>query len=225
MPRWDATNSDLIGQQFTRLTIVEFAFTKKRKRYWKCLCVCGNITYNCTATLRGGESKSCGCWRDDILRARERPKKPKLPKPPKPPKPRAYYYLPEYKTWGSMRARCLNPKHSQYKDYGGRGITIIPEWYSFAAFYADMGPRPSPQHSIDRINNDLGYSPENCRWATRKEQARNKRNTILLTYRGETMTIPDWAQTLGIKAKIIRNRMRYGWSVERILSESVIHKS
>lgn len=125
---------------------------------------------------------------------------------------------PEYIAWSHMRARCLNPNHRQYKDYGGRGIAICEPWEAFEAFLADMGKRPTAGHSLDRRENDKGYSPENCRWATKQEQNRNHRGNHVLTFNGESKCIQDWADATGIRHTAIRVRLQRGWTVEKALT-------
>lgn len=129
---------------------------------------------------------------------------------------------PEYLVWQGMRERCHNPNSDRYASYGGRGIFVCDRWrYSFAAFIADLGPRPSTQHSLDRIDNDGPYSPENVRWATDGEQRFNKRNTIRLAYHGQRLTIAEAEAKFGVPRKIIYSRLGDGWSVERALQEPV----
>ncbi len=129
---------------------------------------------------------------------------------------------PEYVCWQQMNSRCFNPRNRCFPRYGGRGVTVCDRWrHDFAAFLADMGPRPSPKHSIDRIDNSGPYSPENCRWATLTEQNRNKRTNRLLTFHGETLPLSAWAERLGMPENTIRNRLRRGWSDERTLTEPV----
>lgn len=116
----------------------------------------------------------------------------------------------EYRTWYHMKHRCDNPNNSQYKDYGGRGITYDPSWKTFSGFIADMGDKPIGT-SIDRINNNLGYSKENCRWATRKQQQRNTRSNRHITYKGETRCLSEWNEIMGYKEDTIKDRLRQGW--------------
>lgn len=127
----------------------------------------------------------------------------------------------EYKIWCKMRDRCHNPNCRDYVRYGGRGITIDPAWDNFEQFLEDMGLRPSPEHSIDRKNNELGYSAANCRWATAQEQALNRRSNVPMTYAGKTQTMSAWAKELGVPYTCFHERMRHGWSVEEILSTPV----
>jgi hypothetical protein len=118
-----------------------------------------------------------------------------------------------------MRTRCTNPRFVDWGLYGGRGITICKRWDSFAAFFADMGPKPSPRHSLDRIDCDGNYEPSNCRWATPKEQARNwKHRNRVLTLGGESLPLSAWAERLGWKRELIRDRLATGWSVESALT-------
>jgi hypothetical protein len=120
-----------------------------------------------------------------------------------------------------MRQRCSNPNTDRYEHYGGRGIAICERWQSFEDFYADMGPRPSPKHSIDRIDVDGDYEPGNCRWATPAEQARNKRSNLMLTHDGRTQTITEWARETRIPLMTISRRLKSGWPVDRALSPVV----
>ena len=125
---------------------------------------------------------------------------------------------PVYQIWQAVKQRCCNPKSRHYGYYGGRGITICPEWRdSFLAFYRDMGDPPTPGHQVERINNNKGYEPGNCRWATRDEQMRNTRRCRLITFDGRTMVLTDWAKELGISPNTLRVRISQ-WGVEKALS-------
>jgi hypothetical protein len=127
-------------------------------------------------------------------------------------------YRSEYDAWHAMKQRCFNPRHKQYDHYGGRGITVCEEWWDFEAFFRAMGPKPSPSHSIDRINNNDGYRPGNCRWATQHEQNLNTRQNRYLTYNGKTQTLDAWCTELGIKRGTIDSRLCMGYPIERVLS-------
>lgn len=129
-----------------------------------------------------------------------------------------------FQRWNNMIRRCHDPQNNAYHNYGGRGITVCDRWReNFANFYADMGDPPTEKHSLERINNDLGYSPENCRWATPREQSRNTRTNHFLMWNGETKTIVDWSEdsriaALGIDNLLIANRLKLGWNVEESLT-------
>ena len=120
---------------------------------------------------------------------------------------------PLYYCWKGMLARCENPKNPRYADYGGRGITVCDRWHTFSNFIADMSPRPDAK-TLDRIDNDAGYCPENCRWATRKEQQANTRRPIGLTVNGETRSLEEWSQITGVKIGTIGARLSRGWTPE-----------
>ena len=125
---------------------------------------------------------------------------------------------PEFRSWAHMRRRCKDQRDNRYDRYGGRGIVVCERWQtSFAAFLADMGPKPTPQHSIDRIDNDGNYEPGNCRWATRREQGNNTKRNRLLTLNGETMTVTEWSRKVGIHNRTIRARLARGWTVQDAL--------
>lgn len=128
-------------------------------------------------------------------------------------------YSPEYRAWQTMRLRCANPKNAAWPAYGGRGITVCKRWLDDpTAFYKDMGPKPSPEHELDRIDNDAGYFPENCRWVLRKINDRNRRSNRHLTRNGETLTIAEWCERTGLAHNVIRHRLQQGWPVSIALS-------
>jgi len=120
---------------------------------------------------------------------------------------------PEYRSWDNMKQRCFNPNHKRYLDWGGRGITVCDRWKnSFENFLADMETKPTPKHSIDRIDNDSDYCLENCRWATKAEQQNNQRSNRLITIACVTLNIAQWAKEMGFKRTVIWNRLKAGWS-------------
>lgn len=126
---------------------------------------------------------------------------------------------PEYRAWASMKKRCLTPTSHNYHLYGGRGISVCPEWIdSFEVFYRDMGPRPSYEHSLDRINNNGHYSKENCRWATKSEQSTNRRSTQFVTAFGETKCLSRWSEEFGVPFNTLSRRVKDGWHPEVALT-------
>lgn len=140
--------------------------------------------------------------------------------------PNAASEQPEYGVWLAMRQRCNNPNHPHYKDYGGRGISISPRWATYAGFIADMGKRPSPKHTLDRIDNDGNYEPGNCRWTTQKVQAnncrRNRPHNRLITWQDETLHMNEWCRRLKIPVSTFHNRIKLGWPIERIMTTPAI---
>lgn len=127
----------------------------------------------------------------------------------------------EHLIWSAAKSRCFNPKNKSYDNYGGRGIVMSKEWSdSFQKFYEDMGPRPSPELSLERNDNDGPYSKENCKWGTKEEQDSNKRSSVKLTFNGEILTISQWAKRLGFNRNLIRDRINRGWSVEDSLTKT-----
>lgn len=125
---------------------------------------------------------------------------------------------PEYRAWLHMRERCFNPNNSRYARYGGRGITICECWNTYENFLADMGQRPSPQHSIERINNDGNYEPSNCKWATRKEQQQNILHARRITFNGLTLCLSEWARRIGAAPATITGRLQRGWPLEKAMT-------
>jgi hypothetical protein len=122
----------------------------------------------------------------------------------------------EYQTWASMKCRCTNEKSKDYPRWGGVGIRVCSRWYSFHLFLKDMGPAPSSGHTIDRIKNKKNYEPGNCRWATRKVQGYNRKTTKLITYKGKTLCLRDWARELGIHHFSITQHLRHGRTFSEI---------
>ncbi len=162
-----ATGMYLEGQQFGRLKVLDRARKSSRGRLWRCRCECGAETFVTSADLRSEHVRSCGC----LKRAHMRELGEARRKHGAVQNNRA---TAEYRAWQAMLNRCRRAKNANYRYYGGRGITVADRWQSFEAFLADMGSRPSPRHSLDRINPDGNYEPGNCRWATASEQQRNK---------------------------------------------------
>jgi len=129
---------------------------------------------------------------------------------------------PEYRTWKDIKKRCYDTHCIGYHDYGARGINVCERWReNFPAFLADMGQKPTPEHSIDRIDNNGNYEPGNCRWATRKVQNRNKGNNRIIEFNGHAKSLAEWAEELGMNYMTLYNRLRLGWSVERAFTALV----
>lgn len=200
--------ADLSGQRFGRLVAIAY---DSGRHEWRCRCDCGSETFVHVHALRSGKQVSCGCFR------RSRPAHNRT---------HNRTLTTEYRTWRAMKRRCLNPNASQFAYYGGRGITICQRWIdSFEAFLADMGPKPSPKHTLDRHPDPNGpYEPGNCRWATQSEQVTNSRTALRLTHAGITDTAAGWGRRLGMKATVICGRLFHGWSVERALTEPIHYR-
>lgn len=192
---------DITGQRFSRLQVVCFkGYNERHTALWECRCDCGNIVIATSGHLSQGNTKSCGCLKEEK----------------NPEHFRRYNYRhgkhghPLYSTWKNMRSRCNNPNNNSYYDYGGRGIKVCKEWDSFATFLSwAIANGWGKGLTLDRIDNDKGYSPENCRIATWKDQVRNRRKTVFLTYKGETKPLSQWCEELGLRMKTCYGRLHY----------------
>lgn len=196
-------NQDLTGTTFGRLTVLGKSgfITKDGRSTWRCICNAdGNIINVTGKDLRAGRVKSCGCLKREVLENKART--------------HGMSSSPEYSSWANMKSRCYNSNSTEYHRYGDKNIEVCEEWKnSFEAFYADMGPRPSPAHTIDRIENRKGYSKDNCRWATKSEQSINRRNVTLYDFNGELLCLAEIARGCGIKDQTLRDRIARGMSV------------
>lgn len=210
---------DLTGQRFGRLVVVRKSDNViKRKNgtrvLWECLCDCGNTTIVCGDALKSGNTKSCGCLHDDTLREISTThgftsgKKERL-----------------YDIWAQMKMRCNNQNNKAYKNYGGRGITVCDEWeHSYSSFREWAYNNGYDEHAsrckctLDRIDNNGNYCPENCRFVDYGIQMNNRRSNHTLTYNNETHTMTEWSEITGLDFRVIQSRIKRGWTIERTLT-------
>lgn len=181
---------DLVGQRFSKLVVLsEAGRTSDGKVTWLCQCDCGNTKIVSGRHLRRGSVKACGCMQF-IANKRHGMHATKI-----------------YKTWNGMVSRCTNPRNSRWNDYGGRGIEVCDRWKSFEGFYADMGDCPEGM-SLDRVDVNGNYEPQNCRWATPKQQSRNRRDNRFVSWRGQTLTVAEWAEKMGMSKSVVLFRLK-----------------
>lgn len=205
--------TDLTGMKFVRYTVLHYAGTimsgGKSKAHWVCQCDCGEKRLVDSYDLRCGNSGSCGCLRIEICRAKATTHGHAPGSKPSP----------ELKTWYHIKDRCHNPNDPAFDRYGGRGIFVCKEWMdSFETFYGDMGPRPSRHHSIERVENNGPYSKDNCIWADKKTQGRNKRNNIKVMHNGREYVLSELAETTGLDYSMLLARVNRGWP-EHLLTQ------
>lgn len=193
------------GDRFVDWEAVRFVEkTAKSQVFWWCRCRCGMERRVNASKLIDKTSTGCGCrQRETVSRAK---------------RTHGMKNTPEWRVWAAMKDRCYNPNAQRYAVYGARGIAICDRWRdSFEAFYEDMGPRPEAGYQIDRIDNDGPYEPGNCRWATAKQNTRNRRNKRMLTHEGRTLCVAEWAEVRGFHRNDILSRLQRGWSVAEAL--------
>lgn len=198
---------DLTGAVFGKLTVTGLSHRNaKKEAVWNCSCSCGGAIQVRGSCLTGiVRFRSCGCNKGHWThRLTERGKKSGL-----------------YGIWTAMKNRCYNPNSEYYADYGGRGIKVCDRWKgSFESFFEDLGDRPKGM-TLERIDNNGDYGPSNCHWATRKDQARNRRSNVILEFQGRSQILDGWAKEIGIEAATIRRRLALGWTMEKALTSSV----
>jgi|CXWL01.1.fsa_nt_gi hypothetical protein len=199
---------DVSGQTFHRLTVIEI---DSRNKYghvmWRCKCICGKIVIASGILIRRGGVKSCGCWRREGKSKgnwKHGTAKEKW-----------------YSVWHGMMDRCYNPNHPAYKNYGKRGIKVCFRWHDPRTFFKDMGYKPEPGLSIERVDNNLGYSPENCRWSTFMEQGKNRRNNHLIAYNSEVRHLSEWARIYHLSNSTLSYRIKSNWTIKRALNEPI----
>lgn len=192
---------DIKNQKFGRWLAIRYV---KSEAKWLCVCDCGTQKLVASACLRKRKTTSCGCYKNELQTQH------------------GLWKSPEYRAWIDMKQRCFNKNSPSYFRYGARGISVCAEWEnSFETFFEDMGKKPSPHHSLDRVDNFGDYRPENCRWATRFEQMNNVRRNNTISYKGESLTITEWSRKTGIHRNTITGRLNSGWSPTEILETKV----
>lgn len=199
--------TDLTGKRFGRLiALCNDAENKTKNSKWVCQCDCGGVKSVSIPNLKSGHVSSCGCLNRELLSERR--------------KTHGMSNSREYAAWSSMKKRCYNEKLHNYMAYGGRGITVCERWInSFENFFSDMGARPSAEHSIDRIDCDGNYCPDNCRWATLEEQANNMTTNRIISYNGMSKTMSEWAKEIGVSCNCLYLRLdKCGMTIERALT-------
>lgn len=205
---------DLVGQRFGRLLVVEYFGSKNNQRLWRCVCDCGNEKIVQTSYLTSGDTRSCGCLHKEIVSTRMT----------------KHGYSKGYKrerlfgVWCSLKTRVLNPNATNYQYYGGRGIKICDEWMDYAKFRAwamDNGYDPDApygQCTLDRIDTDGDYCPENCRWVSMDVQANNMRSNHRIEYHGEVHNMKEWSKILNINYSTFRKNVKLGKSIDEMLA-------
>lgn len=207
-----ATFKDLTGQKFNYLTVLEYAGRKNSRTMWKCLCECGNITIVDGNSLKSGNTKACGCHQSDGwgINKTHGMSKTRL-----------------YRIWMGIKNRCYRKSNKYYQNYGGRGIRICDEWLDSFEHFRDWAFNNgySDELTLDRIDNDGIYCPNNCRWVDRYEQMNNMRNNHNISFNGKTLTIAEWSREIGIPSQVLMNRINnYGWSEEEALTIPILKK-
>ncbi len=206
MPKY----ADLSGRVYGQLTANVVVSIKHGSAQWECSCSCGNTTVVSSGHLNSGHTTSCGCKRvvvSSTLNLRHGHNRARN------------NTSPEYRAWSNMLKRCGSGNVINPHRYGERGIAVCDTWKNFQVFLDDMGFRPSPEHSLERVDNDLGYCKSNCVWATKSEQARNRCTTILSTLNNVTRPLIEWCEVLDLDYRIVRQRIhKLRWSHDRALT-------
>lgn len=197
---------DLTGHRTGRLAI-QYRLPERisGRIVWRCICDCGNACQVTSNQLlhKTKPTRSCGCLKLDVLRTH------------------GGSGTSEFSAFQNMHQRCSNQKSPRFAGWGGRGISVCERWQTFENFIADMGPKPSPALTLERIDNDGNYEPGNCEWATRKKQQRNMSRNHVLTFNGESHALATWADRIGMPVKTLESRIKRHWTVERAFTQPV----
>lgn len=189
---------EIVPEKRGRLTPIGVPFMRKEMPFVVCVCDCGKVAVASLWHMKSGHAASCGCYHEERrVEAKTTHGKCRTP---------------EHSAWAAMKQRCTDRNCSSFHRYGGRGIAVCDEWInSFDAFLLDMGPRPSARHSLDRKDNNLGYSKDNCRWATHPEQCSNRSTSVVLEFYGKRMSITEWSAISQVPASAVYSRISRGW--------------
>lgn len=195
------------GMRYGRLVAIEFSRLRRRSAlYWAFYCDCGTKKEIRVAHVQAGKVVSCGCNKDEKNRTH------------------GLSHLPEYKVWAAMIARCKNPTNPNFANYGGRGIRVCRRWRKFANFIADMGTRPFAGASLDREDNNKGYSPANCRWTTIDVQVKNTRRSRLINYKGQLINLVEASKLAGVNPSTMWHRINNGWDVVKAVETPPLNR-
>ena len=202
---------DITGQKFNRLTAIKFSHIKNCKTYWLFRCDCGNEKYMREDGVTGGSAKSCGCLQKEVLSQLKTNYK------------HGFVRTRVYRIWQAMRRRCYEPQFRDYKNYGGRGISVCQDWRESPEVFCKwaLANGYSDNLSIDRIDVDGNYEPNNCRWADSKTQGRNTRTNKYFTINGETRCLIEWCEVYNINYRTVQARLVRGWDIERALTQPI----
>ncbi len=207
---------DISGKRFGRLVVLHRVdspkFHMKKITYFLCKCDCGNNIITRSSAIQSNHTKSCGCYKSDIKRQQCKNIWTT----------HGMTQSKTYKTWAGIKRRCNNKNDKRYPDYGGRGIKVCSRWNRFENFLIDMGEKPTPNYSIERIDNNKGYNKNNCVWIPQNEQGNNKRNNVIFEFNGQIKTLAHWSKYLNINIGTLRNRiLRQKWPIEKAFTTQI----
>lgn len=198
------------GDTFGRLTLISRVGRVDSDFIWECKCSCGLVVSVRQKSLANGKTKSCGCFQKEAAKVSN--------------KTHGKSYSSEYESWSAMHTRCSNPRQRSFKDYGAKGIVVCARWDNFENFLEDMGSKPTPKHTLERKDNNLGYSSENCKWATRRDQNRNTSKTVWATIAEVRKPLVEWCEERGLSVGAVRQRIVRGATPELAIEAATLAK-
>lgn len=199
---------DLSGLKSGRLVAIRYEYTRNKKAYWLCLCDCGKSKIVVGTSITNGHVKSCGCLKKEMLAEKNFK--------------HGFCGTGLYQCWQDMKKRCYDKNRAQYKDWGGRGISVCEDWLSFENFKIwAVKNGYQPGLTIERVDNNGNYSPENCKFIRKQDQNSNRRNTVVISFDGKNMNIEQWAKYLGLKRGTFDSRLKRGWSIEKAITTTI----